>query len=227
MSSAANYPPGSPDIPGLGAGSAPLSRHALGLPPGSVRAILALLVVGLICTLMLIPARAGKGPVAIPPYLIYLLFLVLGHYFAAHGHSISRPGSGHAAPLYLPRGFVRFVIIALLAGTVAWRLTQDPASLEDQLVRSVESIREQPLMPVILISGFFLGILVHVLVGKQEQAYWFQDFEAWVALLAVIGLCVDAMVYLVINPTLQNPLETSGLQSFVAAVIAFYFGARS
>ncbi len=47
------------------------------------------------------------------------------------------------------------------------------------------------------------------------------------ALLAVIGLAVDAVIYLVINPTLKYPLTTYDLQGFIAAVIAFYFGARS
>ena len=60
-------------------------RHALNLPAGSVRAIHVLVIVGLVCAIILMPPRDPDKPVPIPPYLIYLLFLMVGHYFAAHG----------------------------------------------------------------------------------------------------------------------------------------------
>jgi hypothetical protein len=201
----------------------PVRRHALGLPAGSVRAILSLMVVALVCVLILASSRE------IPAYLIYLLFIVLGHFFAAHGQSISRPGVDRAAPLYMPSGFIRLLIVVLLVGTLAWKLSQDAEGLQTQMEHSAESLTKQPLLPLVLLGGFFLGIILHLLVGRQNTPYWFEDIEAWVALLAVIGLVVDAMVILVINPSLKDkdPLTTHGLQGFIAAAIAFYFGARS
>src|SRR5438309_2668237 len=69
-------------------------RHALGLRAGSVRAILGFMVMGLVWTLMLL----GKE---VPLYLQYLMFMILGHYFASR-----RPASAaelsEPAPLYLP-----------------------------------------------------------------------------------------------------------------------------
>src|SRR5579885_1827161 len=50
-------------------------RHALGLPAGSVRALLGFMVMGLVWTLMLL----GKE---VPLYLQYLMFMILGHYYA-------------------------------------------------------------------------------------------------------------------------------------------------
>src|SRR5260370_7645270 len=55
-------------------------RHALNLPAGSVRATHVLGIVALVCVILLVPAQTA---VAIPPYLIYLLFLALAHYFPA------------------------------------------------------------------------------------------------------------------------------------------------
>ena len=33
-----------------------------------------------------------------------LMLLILAHFFAAHGHSIGGPTTGHRSPLYLPAG---------------------------------------------------------------------------------------------------------------------------
>src|ERR1700720_4365768 len=73
-------------------------RHALNLPAGSVRATHVLGIVALVCVILLVPAQTA---VAIPPYLIYLLFLAVGHYFAAHGVTIATRGEQSPSPLYL------------------------------------------------------------------------------------------------------------------------------
>src|SRR5262245_66574110 len=99
-------PSSSPSTPAplLGSGKGRSLRQPLGLPAGSVRALLALMVMGMIWTLMLLPEEQH---VKIPLYLFYLMFLILGHYFAAHGHTIRGPKTGPASPLHLPRGTIR------------------------------------------------------------------------------------------------------------------------
>src|SRR5262245_13818143 len=104
MSTSPNNPSGAPQVGVLVPAAPVVSRHAFGWPPGSIRAVLTLLVVGLVCALVLTPPQRNE-PTPIPAYLLYLLFLILGHYFAARGSS---PGEqGHAAPLWLPAGTVR------------------------------------------------------------------------------------------------------------------------
>src|SRR5262245_30225866 len=110
--------------------SPPAKRHALGLPGGSVRATLALMIVGLICALILIPAPA------IPPYLFYLLFMILGHFFAAHGNTIAPAGTDQRSPLYLPPGLIRLVIIVALSATINWKLYNDLNGFNQQLSAS-------------------------------------------------------------------------------------------
>src|SRR5438105_974020 len=101
-----------------------LKRHALNLPAGSVRAIHVLAIVGLVCAIILIP-----GSHTIPPYLIYLLFMMLGHYFAAHGVTIATRDDPSPSPLYLPGGTIRMLIIVALVACIGWRLYVDPAAL--------------------------------------------------------------------------------------------------
>src|SRR5207249_4238289 len=91
---------------------APLPRrHALGLPAGSIRALLALGILGLLWGLAL------KNPHELPKSFIYLLFLmllILAHYFAAHGKSVG-PVKERSA-LGLPRGSIRFLLMAGFVG---------------------------------------------------------------------------------------------------------------
>lgn len=197
----------------------PAPRHALGMPAGSVRAILTLIVVAMICAILLLP---GEKP--IPAYLIHLLYMMVGHYFATRGHSRSQ-GAGH--PLYLPPGCVRLIIIVTLALTIGWRFTNDRAGLEAQLTASVESFRAQPLLPMIVLGGFFAGALVRMVLGRYERSAWFLSFEAWIALISVLLMCVAVLIHLVIDPNLSERLHLPDWEAFLAAVVAFYFGERS
>ena len=74
--------------------------HAFGLPGGSIRGLLALAMFGAVWGhLALIPE------VRLPEYLQNLMFIILGHYFAARNQPPAPvPGPN---PLYLPRGVLR------------------------------------------------------------------------------------------------------------------------
>jgi len=196
----------------------PVKRHALGMPAGSVRSILALLVVTLVCAVMLMPGRKEL----LPPYLLYLMFLILGHFFAALGHHDPE----QHAPLYIPRTLVRLAIIGALGATIGWKLYHDPDALREQWKASMDLLKEQWYMPILLLGGFFLGVILRMFVGHNPSP-WAQDFEAWVALLAVLGLFIMAIVHLVITPSTNEPPPMAGFEGFLAAIIAFYFGARS
>src|SRR3954452_177808 len=84
--------------------------HALGLPEGSIRALLALMICGLVG-----PLHLPHIDVSAPAYLRDLLFIILGHYFASRRSAEEAPAPG-PPPLFLPHGSVR---LALIAGFVA------------------------------------------------------------------------------------------------------------
>jgi hypothetical protein len=199
-------------------------RHALGLPAGSVRAILALMVIGIIWTILLLP---DKQP--IPAYLIYLLFLILGHFFAAHGTSIASASSPEPSPLYLPGGFIRALIVLGFVAVVGFEYYRDSEALMKQFADSVEGLKEQPYLPLLLLGGFFVGVFMSFLVGHKHPPYWFQDVQAWFALLAVIGLFIDLLIKVVINPSLaaDQRLTLPHWEGALSAIVALYFGARS
>jgi hypothetical protein len=214
------------DIPGLDGGPSlrPVRRrHALGLPAGSIRALLTSLVFGLLAAIIV-----SGGQARVPTlynYLWYLLFLIMAHYFAAHGNSI-RGQQAERSPLGLPRGFFRLVFIAGFVGLIAWLYHQNQ-SFEPPTTSSAAN-------PLVLLAGFFAGVcvarLVRLTTGDQGPPYWFQDLEAWVALLAVVVLVVQVVVLVFINPTVSEEfqlMKDGPWDGIVAALVGFYFGARS
>jgi hypothetical protein len=202
--------------------SPPPQRHALGMPAGSVRSILAILVVGLFCGVLLVPSGAAEAQ-PIPPYLLYLVFLIVGHLFAVHAHAPAQ----HPAPLHLPRGFVRLLIMAAIAGTVGWKIYSDPTGMQERWNATIDVIKEQWYQPLLLLGGFFIGVLLHPLIGRDDPPVAIQDFQAWLALVAIVVLLIAAMVHLIIEPSTSRTVSHQGWETFVAAIIAFYFGARS
>src|SRR4051794_17495496 len=154
------------------------ARHALGLPAGSVRALLAFMVLGTLWCLVIF-TKDETIPVAYV-YLQYVMILILAHYFAAHGNTISAGHSPEPSALGLPRGSVRFLLLAGFLGLVAY-LFYHP--------RPVQAPPEAPMvLPLVLVSGFFAGYVVSKVVravSRGSLPYWFQDIEAWIALLAM------------------------------------------
>jgi len=199
-------------------------RHALNLPAGSVRAAHVLGIVGLICAILLVPAQST---VAIPPYLIYLLFLLVGHYFAAHGVTIATREEAAPSPLYLPGGVVRALIVIALAGVIGWKLYSDEPGLQQQYDTSLDELRSQPIMPLVILGGFLIGVIVRSIVGRENPPLAWQDFEAWVSVLALVGLGVAAVIHLFIQTQIEVPFGMPLWESILGGVVAFYFGARS
>jgi hypothetical protein len=201
-------------------------RHALNMPAGSVRAVLAFGILGLSWLLVW---RYGYGPEHQLPlefiYLEYLGVLILAHFFAAHGNSIGQNVSTHS-PLWLPRGSVRFLLMAGYLGLAAFLY------LNQQLTFAEPASGQRVVLVLLLLTSFFVGYLITMVVRTLSGGtlpYWFQDFEAWVALLALLALGLLACVQIFINPTLESQNRLGGpiLEAIPVALVGFYFGARS
>jgi hypothetical protein len=195
-------------------------RYPLGLPAGSVRALLAFCLLGLLWALAL--NERGKTLPDIYLYLHALMTLMLAHYFAAHGSSIgNRPGQ--RPPLFLPRGSVRFLLTAGVAGLLVWfGMHWDEYTMPTKIPME---------LPFVVLGGFLAGYLVQrVLTRGKQPPYWLQDVEAWIALLCMLCLAGALLFHLFIKPTLDNPAEWQ-MQEFanpiLAGAISFYIGARS
>ncbi len=192
-------------------------RHALGLPAGSVRALLGLSVLASLW------AMAIVHPKHMPATFVYLTILklfILVHYFAAHGKHTTA-GQKHA--LGLPSGTIRLVLMGGFAGLLTF-LYKNSTQIE------MPDGQKLYLLMGLLLAGLFIG---HVLTGAFRSTTghlpaWYQDVQAWLALLAGAGLLVLVMVYGVINPSVEpeQQVNLEHIEAGLAALIGFYFGSR-
>lgn len=184
---------------------------ALGWPHGSVRALLALIIAAGIWGWLLY-----RPDVAIPSHLRDLMFIILGHYFAAR--SRSEPAGG-PPPLYLPRGAVRMLLMLgfLCTGVVLFR----QARLGSLTAPNSAAVT------LVLVAGFMIGVLVNHLPVRRVPR-WLEDLRA-LASLAAGGMLLLLVFGLLAAPRLgiEQFLLDHSVEELLAAVVGFYFGSRS
>lgn len=200
--------------------------HALGLPSGSVRALLAIMIFAAAWVLLI-----RKPSQEVPDYLRDLLFIIMGHYFAARRAADRGPDPG-PPPLYLPSGSVRFIIVmgCVLVAAVLFRRGQLTALEENQGV-----------VTLLLIGGFLLGVVLNAIYAwwksRGHQPHRFlEDLRALVSMAAalILVLLVLNRLFLVLPPERIDGafagwihLGRFGPENLLAAIVGFYFGSRS
>jgi hypothetical protein len=197
-----------------------VTRHPLGLPAGSVRSVIAILITGLLCTIILLPP---EQPVRVPLFVYFLTSLVLAFFTAFSGGITYQPHERQ--PLNLPRGSARFLIVLAVVASVGYAYYRDPEVLLTRLTPQADQLQQWPYLTVSLAAGFFLGLLAGK--GPWRHAPMFQDALASLSLVCMIGLGIETIVVLFINPHLEQDVHLTFLENALVAMVAFYFGARS
>jgi hypothetical protein len=65
------------------------------------------------------------------------------------------------------------------------------------------------------------------IVGRANPPQWLQDFEAWISIIALVGLGVAVVIHLIVAASLEQDLRLPTWEGILGAIIAFYFGERS
>jgi hypothetical protein len=191
-------------------------RHPLGLPAGSIRAILSIGIAAAFLVYLGHP-KASHVP-------LYLHFLTFGLFlfFASHGRTI---GTGSHSPLYLPKGTLRFVIVGGIIGVVGWLLYQDPQEVIKRMRPQDAELDAWALLFASSIGGFFAGWLLAR--GPWRSAPAFQDVLAWIALVALLMMVGEALWKVFVDPHgIKIPNRTMW-ESILIGTVSLYFGTRS
>jgi len=194
-------------------------RPPLGLPPGSIRGLLAIQITAIFWMFLLTPSET----VRIPLNLYFLLALVLV-FFVAHGKSIARRDEKTASPLWLPGGTIRFVLLAGTAAVFAYIYFSHPERL-DRLTPHPDQLKNWKYYLGALGIGFVLGYGTRLVPFRHAWA--FQSFQAWIAILAMAILFLEMVFQAIINWSLTQQLDPVAWSTIVTGVTAFYFGSRS
>jgi hypothetical protein len=195
-------------------------RPPLGLPPGSIRGLLALQITVIFWMFLLTSSERG---VLIPLNMYFLLSMVMV-FFVAHGKSIARRTEPTPSPLWLPGGTLRFLILAGTAAVFAWVVMKHPDRL-DRLTPHPDQLQNWKYYLGALGIGFILGYATRILPFRHS--WMFQAFQAWTAIIAMAILFLHLIFEVIINFSLDIPLDAAAWQAVVTGIVAFYFGSRS
>ena len=202
------------------------SQHALGLPSGSIRALLAVAIFATTWSLLVLrPAQE------VPDYLRDLLFIIMGHYFASR-HRAALSDDAGPPPLYLPHGSIRALLVigCVAVGVILYRRGQ------------LTDLEGNPgVVTLILIGGFLLGVVLNA-----GHTWWkdrghkapriIEDLRALISMAAamlLVLLVVNRLFHFVpegrIDATFSNWIHLGryGPEHVLAAMLGFYFGSRS
>ena len=192
-------------------------RGPLGIPPGSVRALLALCVVFVSCWLMV---QGDEPPLAVSE----ALFTALGYYFATRARvGLSKDElrerqeefgeEAELRPLFLPRGSIRVIILISFVAVAAC------------VVSRWGCAKVATCTTLLLVLAFFAGQALKYLVlwlrprRKQHRIGLFEHVKAAIGILvaaAFVAMYVSGY-YRAASPRLHKV--------FLGFII-FYFGSR-
>lgn len=192
-------------------------RYPLGLPSGSVRALMTMIVVAVTCADIV-----GGRP--IEPVWTETLMVALAYYFTSRRflqlppevlHKLEADGivPKEPLPLYLPRGTIRFLLLGTFLSVAAYQYQHG-------------KLFEKETFPIfITLLAYFAGTTVRGVLnwwyrGRIVPASrWWADLKA----VTVLGALVLTAILQVIG---QQHLAPLWLENITMAMVLFYFGSR-
>jgi hypothetical protein len=195
----------------------PQTWPPLGLPEGSVRALLTLIVVGVVVSNL---ARGRE----VDPLWIQTLLIAFAHYFAARRNvtvsdqvldRLEREGliEPERHPLFLPRGSIRLLIVAAFAG-LAFYLHREQRLWEPRTLSLLG-----------ILAAYLLGTLVRTVSRWVHRRREEPVHRMWGDLraLLVLGVLIAVAIPEFMDP---RPEIYPQMREVAVGLVLFYFGVR-
>ena len=186
-----------------------------GLPAGSVRGFLSVLICSFFWIVLLIPADQNiKAPLG-HFFLLTLVFLS----FASHPVQQAR---AHFLPWLM-----RVLFVGGSAAAVAVAVVKNPDLAAARLTPDENQIFKWPVLLACLAGGFGVALFMRFVLGRRSEV--FMTIRAWVGTIAMLLLIVETLLQFVILPTIpEKNLEALKVwEGTIIAVVAAYFGSRA
>jgi len=197
----------------------PKSYPPLGMPTGSVRALLTLTCVAVVVV------NTARGRV-IDLFWVEALLITMAHYFTSRRFVSLPPATikrlesdgileRESQPLFLPRGSIRALIVAAFVGLGVYLYQNQRERLSDPSVITLLG----------LVASYFLGSLVRTLTGflhrvrSQPPSRFWADARALIVLGAVIAVAIPEFVDAAGH---WHPM----VRHIALGLMLFYFGSR-
>jgi hypothetical protein len=195
----------------------PQEYHTYGLPVGTVRGLLSLLICSYFWIVLLYPSDVEVHAPLGHFFLLSLVFLA----FATQ--PLSQPHTTHFLPWIFRVLFVGGSIVV-----VAYVLYLDATRLPKRLTPSLEDIRQWPVLLACLAVGFGSGLFVRFVLGRNSPL--FMTLRAWVGIISALLLSFELLFQFVILPNISDRPSVDILKIWegtLVAITAGYFGSRA
>ena len=195
----------------------PTEFHPYGLPLGTVRGFLSVLICSFFWIVLLYP---GEKTFHVPLAHFFLLSLV---FLAFASHPLHEAQTSAFLPWLMRTIFVGGSAVVL--GYVAYK---HPSHLAVRLTPNAEDISQWPVLLGCFSGGFGIALFIRFILGRKNEL--FQTLRAWVGVLAVLLLLFETLFQFVIIPELSDspgPEAMKIWEGVLIAVVASYFGSRA
>ena len=193
-------------------------RHPFGLPMGTVRGFMSVLICAFFWIFLLLPeGKAHTAPLA-HFFLLTLVFLA----FASHPFPVDDQKSE-----FLPWA-MRVLFVGGSAAAVIYTAVEHTDRLTTRLTPSPDEVVQWPLLLATLSGGFGLGIFLRFVLGRGSDL--FQTLRAWIGVVAILLLIAETVYQFAIRPSLGEPPGPDATKVWEGVIIAFvaaYFGSRA
>jgi hypothetical protein len=197
----------------------PKTYPPLGLPTGSVRALLTLTCVAVV---VVNTARGRETDL----FWVEALLITMAHYFTSRRFVSLPPATirqlesdgileRESQPLFLPRGSIRALIIAAFIGLGVYLYQNDRARLTEPNVITLLG----------LVSAYFLGAMVRTMAGFLHRVRSRPPSRFWADARALIVLAVVAAIAV---PEFVDAARDwdPRVRHVALGLMLFYFGSR-
>jgi len=197
----------------------PLKFPPLGLPTGSVRALLTLT-----CVAVVVVNTARGTPMDL--FWVEALLISMAHYFTSRRFVSLPPATirqlenegvleRESQPLFLPKGSIRLLIIASFVGLAVYLYQNNRPLLHSPQVITL----------LALVGAYFLGAIVRTLTGalhrirSRPPSHWWADARALIVLgvMAIVAIPELAGAGNIWHETFRH---------VALGLMLFYFGSR-
>jgi hypothetical protein len=191
--------------------------HPFGLPMGTVRGFLSLLICSFFWIVLLDP-RENIPPVPLGHFfLLTLVFLA----FASHPIQELRPSA------LLP-WLMRLLFVGGTIAVVAYVGYTDSHRLTTRLTPNPAEISQWPVLLGCLAGGFGFALFARFVLGRNSAL--FMTVRAWVGVIAMLLLLFETIFQFVILPNMSDKPSSAAMQAWegvLIAIVAAYFGSRA
>lgn len=195
----------------------PTEFHPYGLPMGTVRGFLSVLICSFFWIVLLSSPEMGfRAPLA-HFFLLSLVFLA----FASH------PFHDAATSSFLP-WMMRVLFVGGSFAAIGLALYRYPELVAARLTPSPSEFSQWPLLLGCLTFGFGVALFVRFILGRRSEL--FQTIRAWVGVLAMLLLIAETFIQFVVLPGISDqpgPEAMKVWEGTLVAIVAGYFGSRA